>query len=135
MTDTTTAKVSGDQAKTTAQKARSKGAKTPDDHKSAPSSDLKALQAEAAEGDTVVEYAGEHYTLHLKTFQDRMVEDYEFMEEVTQGSIPAIANLILSDEDRSKLKESLRDPDTKRIGTVAFSTAIGELMQAGGLGN
>ena len=134
MSDTTTAKVSGEQAKT-AQKARTKGAKAPEDHKSAPSSDLKALQAEAAAGDRVVEYAGEVYTLHMQAFQDRMVDDYEFMEQVTQGSIPAIASEILGDEDHAKLKESLRDEETRRIKTEVFAKAIGDLMQAGGLGN
>lgn len=135
MASTTTSKVTGDAAKTTAQRAKTQGAKRPEDHKDAPSTDLKALRDEAAEGDSVVEYDGEFYTLHMKAFQDRLADDYEFMEQVSAGSIPEIAGEILSDEDRDKLKESLRDSDTGRVSTIAFSKAVGELMQAGGLGN
>ena len=52
--------------KSTAQKAREAGAKTPDDKKKAASAKLKAMRAEAAEGDVVIELHGETLTVHLE---------------------------------------------------------------------
>lgn len=120
---------------TTKQKAAAAGAKTDEGHKKDLSQRLKALQAEAAEGDTVVVFRDEIFTLRSKAFQDRLAEDYEFMEQVTDGNLPAMVREILSDEEHSRLKDLVRDPETKKINTEVFAKAFSELMAEGGLGN
>lgn len=119
---------------TTKQKAAAAGS-APEDRKPDLSQQIKALQAEAAEGDVVVGFRGEVFTLHSKAFQDRLAEDYEFMEQVTDGNLPAMIREILSDEDQSRLKDLVRDPDTGKIKTEVFAKAFQELMAEGGLGN
>lgn len=119
---------------TTKQKAASVGAKT-EDHKKDLSQQIKALQAEAAEGDVVVGFRNETFTLRSQAFQDRLAEDYEFMEQVTDGNLPAMIREVLSDEDQARLKDLVRDPDTKKVKTEVFAKAFSELMAEGGLGN
>lgn len=118
----------------TKQKAAAAGAKT-EDRKKDLSQQIKALEAEAAEGDTVVGFRDEVFTLHSKAFQDRLAEDYEFMEQVTDGNLPAMIREILSAEDQAKLKDLVRDPDSNKIKTEVFAQAFSELMAEGGLGN
>lgn len=121
---------------TTAQKARKAGAKVPtQDHKKAASAKLKALRKEAAEGDVVVEHKGHFYTLRVGAFQERMVEDYEFMEAVTSGILPAMIRELLSAEDQAALKDLVRNPDTNRVPVEPLAEEFGVLMEAGGLGN
>lgn len=119
----------------TQQKASAAGAKTAEDHKPDLSQQVKALQAEANEGDTVVAFRGEAFTLRNGAFQTRLADDYEFMESVTGGNLPEMVKELLSDEDQSKLKELIRDPDTKKINTEAFAKAFNDLMTEGGQGN
>lgn len=118
----------------TKQKAAAAGS-APEDHKKDLSQQIKALQAEAAEGDVVVGFRGETFTLHSQAFQDRLAEDYEFMEAVTDGNLPAMIREILSDEDQARLKDLVRDPDTNKVKTEVFAKAFQELMAEGGLGN
>lgn len=119
---------------TTRQKAASVGANT-EDRKKSLSQQIKALQAEAAEGDVVVGFRNETFTLHSQSFQDRLAEDYEFMEQVTDGNLPAMIREILSGEDQARLKDLVRDPDTEKVKTEVFAKAFSELMAEGGLGN
>lgn len=122
--------------KTTAQKARAAGAKVPtQDHKEPLSPKVKALQKEAAEGDVVVEHEGHIFTLRVGAFQNRMVEDYEFMEAVTSGILPMMINELLDSKDQAALKNLVRDPDTKRVPVEPLAEEFGILMEAGGLGN
>ena len=120
---------------TTKQKAAAVGAKLDESHKKDLSQQVKALRAEAAEGDAVVTFRDEVFTLHSKTFQDRLADDYEFMEQVTDGNLPAMVREVLSDEDHDRLKELVRDPDSGKIKTEVFAKAFAELMAEGGLGN
>lgn len=120
---------------TTKQKAAAAGAKLDEGHKQDLSSKVKALQAEAAEGDIVVTFRDETFTLHSTAFQERLADDYEYMEQVTDGNLPAMVRELLSDDDQTKLKDLLRDPDTKRVGTETFAKAFSEIMSEGGLGN
>ena len=130
MSESTTRSTRG----TAKQKAAAAGVKT-EDHKKDISQQIKALEAEAAEGDVVVAFRDEPFTLHSKAFQDRLADDYEFMEQVTDGNLPAMIREILSDEDQARLKELVRDPDTNKIKTEVFAQAFSELMADGGLGN
>lgn len=118
----------------TKQKAAAAGS-APEDRKQDLSQQIKALEAEAAEGDVVVGFRGEVFTLRSKAFQDRLAEDYEFMEQVTDGNLPAMIRELLSDEDQTRLKDLVRDPDTGKIKTEVFAKAFQELMAEGGLGN
>ena len=118
----------------TKQKAAAAGVKA-EDRKQDLSQRIKALKAEAAEGDVVVGYRDEVFTLRSKAFQDRLAEDYEFMELVTDGNLPAMIRELLSDEDQARLKDLVRDPDTRKIKTEVFAKAFQELMAEGGLGN
>ena len=119
---------------TTKQKAAAAGAKTAD-HKKDLSQEIKALKAEAAEGDVVVGFRDQVFTLRSQRFQERITDDYEFMEQVTDGNLPAMVREVLSDEDQDRLKDLVRDPDTGKIKTEVFATAFSELMAEGGLGN
>lgn len=118
----------------TKQKAAAAGS-APEDRKPDLSQRIKALKAEAAEGDVVVGFRGEVFTLRSKAFQDRLAEDYEFLELVTDGNLPAMIRELLPDEDQERLKDLVRDPDTRKIKTEVFAKAFQELMAAGGLGN
>lgn len=119
---------------TTKQKAAAAGVKT-EDHKKDISQQIKALEAEAAEGDVVVSFRDEAFTLRSQAFQDRLAEDYEFMEQVTDGNLPAMIRELLSSEDQARLKDLVRDPDTGKVKTEVFAKAFSELMAEGGLGN
>lgn len=121
--------------KTTAEKAREAGAKTPGDKKKATSAKVKALQAEAAEGDRIVELRGETFTVHVDAYQDRMSEDYEFMEMASAGMLPAMLGVLLDRADHTRLKELARDEDTRRVSPEAMSQLFQELMEAAGQGN
>lgn len=121
--------------KTTAEKAKAAGAKSPGDKKKATSAKVKALQAEAAEGDRVVEVRGETFTVHVEKYQDRMNEDYEFMEMATSGMLPAMLSVLLDRADHQKLKELARDEETKRVSPETMSDLFQELMEATGQGN
>lgn len=117
------------------QKAAASGAKTTEDRKPDLSQQVKALRDEAAEGDTVVEFRGEAFTLRNGAFQQRIADDYEFMEAVTGGNLPEMVKELLSPDDQDKLKELVRDPDTKKIKTEVFAKAFNDLMTEGGQGN
>lgn len=121
--------------KSTAEKAREAGAKTPGDKKKATSAKVKAMQAEATEGDTIVELHGETFTVHVGKYQDRMSEDYEFMEMAAAGMLPAMLSVLLDRADHGKLKELARDEETKKISPEAMSDLFQELMEAAGQGN
>lgn len=121
--------------KTTAEKAREAGAKNPADKKKATSAKVKALQAEAAEGDQVVELRGETFTVHIGAYQDRMSEDYEFMEMAAHGMLPAMLAVLLDRGDHTKLKELARDEETRKISPEVMSDLFQELMEAAGQGN
>lgn len=132
MSETTSAK---SPKGTTKQKAAASGAKLDESHKKDLSQQIKALEAEAAEGDVVVSFRDEAFTLRSAAFQERLADDYEFMEQVTDGNLPAMVREVLSSEDQERLKELVRDPDSKKIKTEVFAKAFGELMAEGGLGN
>ena len=119
---------------TTKQKAAAAGVKA-EDHKRDLSQEIKALRAEATEGDVVVGFRDEVFTLRSKAFQDRLAEDYDFLEQVTDGNHPAMVREVLSDEDQTRLKDLVRDPDTHKVNTEVFAKAFSELMAEGGLGN
>lgn len=121
--------------KSTAEKAKAAGAKNPADKKKATSAKVKALQAEAAEGDRVVEVRGETFTVHVEAYQDRMNEDYEFMEMAASGMLPAMLSVLLDRPDHTKLKELARDEESKKISPEAMSDLFQELMEATGQGN
>lgn len=121
--------------KTTAEKARAAGAKSPADQKKATSAKVKALQAEAAEGDRIVEIRDETFTVHVDAYQDRMSEDYEFMEMAASGMLPAMLSVLLDRQDHQKLKELARDEETRRVSPEAMSDLFQELMEAAGQGN
>ena len=118
----------------TKQKAAAAGS-APEDRKPGLSQRIKALKAEAAEGDVVVGFRGEVFTLRSQAFQDRLAEDYEFLEMVTDGNLPAMIRELLPDEDQERLKDLVRDPDTRKIKTEVFAKAFQELIAEGGLGN
>ena len=120
---------------TTKQKALAAGAKVDEGHKADLSQKVKALQAEAAEGDVVVTFRDEVFTLRSAAFQERLADDYEFMEQVTDGNLPAMVREVLSTEDQNRLKDLVRDPDTNKIKTEVYAKAFGDLMAEGGLGN
>lgn len=121
--------------KTSTQQARAAGAKTPADRKKAASATVKALQAEAADGDRVIELRGEPITVHLKAFQDRIASDYEFMEQVTNGMIPVILTSLLGSDGHQKLKELARDQDTNKVSPEKMGELFNEVAEAAGLGN
>lgn len=121
--------------KTTADKAREAGAKNPADKKKATSAKVKALQAEAAEGDRVVELRGETFTVHSDAYQERMNEDYEFMEMASAGMLPAMLSVLLDRSDHTKLKELARDEETRKVSPEVMSDLFQELMGAAGQGN
>lgn len=121
--------------KTTAEKAKSAGAKSPGDKKKATSAKVKAMQAEAANGDRVVEVRGETFTVHVEQYQDRMNEDYEFMEMAASGMLPAMLSVLLDRTDHTKLKELARDEETRKISPDAMGELFQELMEAAGQGN
>lgn len=125
MNDTTTA----------TQQARAAGAKTPADRKKAASATVKAMRAEAADGDRVIELHGEPITVHLKAFQDRLSDDYEFMEQVTQGMIPTILVELVGNDGHQQLKELARDKDTGKVSTEKMGELFQEVMEATNLGN
>lgn len=120
---------------TTKQKAAAAGAKVDEGHKKDLSPKIKALQAEAAEGDVVVAFRDETFTLHIESFQERMADDYEFMEQVTSGILPVMVSELLGSDDQARLKNLVRDPETKKVKTEVFAEAFSELMAEGGLGN
>lgn len=122
-------------AKTTAEKAKAAGAKNPADKKKATSAKVKALQSEAAKGDRVVEVRGEVFTVHVDAYQQRMNEDYEFMEMAASGMLPAMLSVLLDRADHTKMKELARDEDTNKITPEAMSDLFQELMEAAGQGN
>ena len=119
---------------TAKQKAAAAGVKT-EDHQKDLSPKIKAMQAEAAEGDVVVAYRDEVFTLRVEAFQNRMADDYEFMEQVTSGILPVMVRELLSNDDQNRLKDLVRDPDTNRVKTEVFAEAFNELMSEGGMGN
>ncbi|GAA1333934.1 hypothetical protein GCM10009592_28710 [Brachybacterium rhamnosum] len=121
--------------KVATQQARAAGAKTPADRKKAASATVKALQAEAAEGDRVIELRGEPITVHLKAFQDRLADDYEFMEQVTQGMIPAILVELVGNDGHQQLKDLARDKTTQKVSTESMAELFQEVMEATNLGN
>lgn len=120
---------------TAKQKAAAAGVKVDESFKKDLSPKIKALQAEAAEGDVVVAYRDELFTLHVESFQERMADDYEFMEQVTSGILPVMVRELLSSDDQNRLKDLVRDPDTNRVKTEVFAEAFNDLMSAGGMGN
>lgn len=121
--------------KTTAEKAREAGAKSPADQKKATSAKVKALQAEAADGDRVVELRGEPFTVHVDEYQTRMAEDYEFMEMAASGMLPAMLSVLLDRKDHQRMKELARDEETRKVSPEAMSDLFQELMEAAGQGN
>lgn len=121
--------------KTSTQQARAAGAKTPADRRKAASATVKALQAEAADGDLVVDIRGEAITLHLKKFQDRLTEDYEFMELVTKGAIPVMLEELAGSDGHQQLKELARNKDTNKVSTEVMGELFQEVAEAAGLGN
>lgn len=121
--------------KTTKQRAIEAGAKVPQDHKAAKPAVVKAMQKEAAEGDVVVELHGETYTVHVREFQERMSEDYEFMEMSAKGVLPILLDVLLDADDHQKLKDSSRDEKTGRVSTPLMADRFRELMEAAGQGN
>ncbi|WP_152353328.1 hypothetical protein [Brachybacterium subflavum] len=123
------------ETKTAAEQARAAGAKTPADRKKAASAKVKALQAEAADGDVVVELEGETYTVHLKEFQERSTQDYEFMEMATKGIIPVLFDVLLDSSDVDKLKDSARDEETGRVSFDKMTESFNALLEAAGAGN
>lgn len=134
MSETTTSTAKSPKG-TTKQKAAAAGAKIDEGHKKDLSPKIKALQAEAAEGDVVVAFRDETFTLHVEAFQGRMADDYEFMEQVTSGILPVMVRELLSTDDQTLLKNLVRDPETKKVNTEVFAEAFSELMTEGGLGN
>ena len=112
----------------TKQKAAAAGS-APEDHKPDLSQRIKALEAEAAAGDAVVGFRGEVFTLRSQAFQDRLAEDYEFLEMVTDGNLPAMIRELLPDEDQERLKDLVRDPDTRKVKTEVFAKAFQELIR------
>lgn len=121
--------------KSTAEKAREAGAKNPADKKKATSAKVKALQAEAADGDRVVEVRGEAFVVHIDEYQKRMTEDYEFMEMASSGMLPAMLGVLLDRKDHQRLKEIARDEETRKVDPEAMSDLFQELMEAVGQGN
>lgn len=128
MSETTT-------TKTTAEKAKAAGAKSPGDKKKATSAKVKALQAEAAKGDVIVEVRGEVFTVHVEKYQQRTVDDYEFMEMSLKGMLPVMLDELLDSGDQEKLKDLVRDKETNRVGTEQMGEVFTELMEAAGQGN
>lgn len=122
------------QTTTTATAQRPKNAAKPQDHKKAASAKVKALQKEAEAGTQVVEVRGETYTLRKEQFQNRVRDDYEFMEMVTQGVLPVMINELLSKGDADKMKDACRSEDG-RVSTEGMADLFQEIMEAGGLGN
>lgn len=120
---------------TTKQKAAAAGAKVDEGHKKDLAPQIKALQAEAAEGDVVVNYRDELFTLRVGAFQERMADDYEFMEQVTSGILPMMVAELLSSKDQNRLKDLVRDPETEKVKTEVFAEAFNDLMGEGGMGN
>lgn len=121
--------------KSTAQKAREAGAKTPDDKKKAASAKLKAMRAEAAEGDVVIELHGETLTVHLEEFQKQASENYEFQEVMASGLIAPLLSVLLDRADIAKLKEIARDPETKIVSSDRMTELFAEVTEAAGQGN
>lgn len=121
--------------KTTAEKAKAAGAKTPGDKKKATSAKVKALQAEAAKGDIVVELQGEMFTVHVESYQKKISEDYEFMEYSMKGILPLMLDVLLDSADREKLKNLARDEETNLVSPEKMGDLFAELMEAGGQGN
>lgn len=119
----------------TKKKAAAAGVKTPSDYKKAASPKLKAMRAEAAEGDVVVEFEGEFYTVHVRRYEQRLADDYEFMEVASKGAIALMLDELLDKEDIDKLKNSIRDEDTGRVKTERMVEKFEQLMEAVGQGN
>lgn len=120
---------------TATEKAKASGAKTPADRKKAASAKVKAMQAEATEGDVIVELHGETYTVHLAEFQRQVQKNYEFQEIMTTGLISPLLKVLLSDKDHEKLKESVRDKDSGEVDTERMTELFQELTEAAGQGN
>ena len=121
--------------KTTAEKAKAAGAKTPGDKKKATSAKVKALQAEAAKGDIIVELQGETFTVHVDAYQQKVADDYEFMEYSMKGLLPLMLDVLLGSADREKLKDLARDEETNVVSTEKMGELFAELMEAAGQGN
>lgn len=128
MSETTT-------TKTTAEKAKAAGAKTPGDKKKATSAKVKALQAEAAQGDFIVELQGETFTVHVEAYQQKVAEDYEFMEYSMKGILPLMLDVLLDSADREKLKDLARNEETNVVSFEKMGELFAELMEAAGQGN
>lgn len=120
---------------TTKQRAAAEGAKLDEGHKPDLSQSVKALEAEAVDGDVVVKFREKAFIVRAASFQERLADDYEFMEQVTDGNLPAMVREVLTEDGQKDLKELVRDPDTKKIRTETYAEAFAELMAAGGLGN
>lgn len=116
-------------------KAIQAGAKPPADRKKAASAKVKAMQAEAGQGDMVVEVRGEALTVHVRAYQDRMSDDYEFMEMASVGLLPAMLRVLLDQGDIDRLKDLARNEETGTVSTVTMSEIFQELMEAVGQGN
>lgn len=121
--------------KTTSEKAREAGAKSAADRKKAASAKVKALQAEAHEGDVVVELHGNTYTVHLAEFQRQAQSNYEFQEVITSGMIAPLLATLLDRDDVAKLKEIARDEDSREVSTERMTELFQELTEAAGQGN
>ena len=118
-----------------AAKAKASGAKTPADRKKAASAKVKAMQAEATEGNVVVELHGETYTVHLAEFQRMAQENYEFQQVMTTGLVAPLLDILVDREDHEKLKESARDEETGEVSTKRMEKLFQELTEAAGQGN
>lgn len=111
------------------------GAKKPQDRKKAASAELKALRAEAEEGVTVVEYKGEFFHLYVDRFNQRMADDYEFMDAVSRGVIPFMVRELLGEKGHMQLIDLVRDEETGLVSTERMGEVFQELMEEAGLGN
>lgn len=116
-------------------KAMRAGAKPPADRKKAASATVKAMQAEADEGDQIVEVRGEVFTVHVQKYQARMVDDYEFMEMASAGMLPAMLGVLLDREDNNRLKNLARNKGTGNVSTEVMAELFQELLEAAGQGN
>lgn len=97
---------------------RPAGAKVPQDRKPPKPTDN-------GDGTLTVTVRGAEYTVDRDN-----LDDYEVMENLSDGNFIPALRAILSPEQIDAVKASLRDPETKRVKASAMGEFVAELIGA-----
>ena len=71
----------------------------------------------------------------MDRFNQRMADDYEFMDAVSRGVIPFMVRELLGEKGHMQLIDLVRDEETGLVSTERMGEVFQELMEEAGLGN